>query len=687
MTMRKRGILALALIGFGLPSWCADFWDGNAAILRGDTRFESGIYAASNSFNMETEIQIENLENQKIVTAIVTQRISGQSDILVFLSPKAGESLGMTQGRMNRVRVKVPVKTISTSSVLASDRVENPDPDINPSAGMTQPALSTAPQSSQASSEAPAASSIVTLPSHAAAANDASALPAPSSNATPEVGAELPQARQAVNSTTGGSTPAPSVPAESIAETTLQKSTEGSKAPEIAATATPEAPASTESPKPAAETTTAASAAAPEAAAPEAAAAAAPEAAPVSRPAALDEVLSRVPQKRLFLPPRQDELFAQRKPVSTPAQPETAVAQKPVTEPPKETVKEPAKEPDKAVPQATVQTAETPMVTGLPSSSASSGASIASKISATPTVPMESIEVGDGEEIPRSAAVFQTPGHEPIATEEKASVKDEGTSEISDSAPENPVWAPSIAEFQPTTPNLPAEEVKPAVVEKPAETGPEEAGIGSDKNPASESGLPTSISETPKIAPEATVETASDLSPMGIDKTAIVTAKPKDQPKEPMIEVAPETAVKPATETAVKPATETKPETGTVVVLEQTKEKPPETKQKPVETAIPETVQKPVVASNPTTSLPVKAGTLKAGEFYLQLAAYATESIAQETIKSLSATYPVGVLPPAEKGKPLYRVVVGPLNKSESGTLLNWFKYRGFPDAFLKAGE
>jgi hypothetical protein len=32
----------------------------------------------------------------------------------------------------------------------------------------------------------------------------------------------------------------------------------------------------------------------------------------------------------------------------------------------------------------------------------------------------------------------------------------------------------------------------------------------------------------------------------------------------------------------------------------------------------------------------------------------------------------------------MFRVVVGPLNKAESGTLLVWFRFRGFPDAFVK---
>jgi len=42
------------------------------------------------------------------------------------------------------------------------------------------------------------------------------------------------------------------------------------------------------------------------------------------------------------------------------------------------------------------------------------------------------------------------------------------------------------------------------------------------------------------------------------------------------------------------------------------------------------------------------------------------------------------VLAPAGAGSSVYKVVIGRLNRAESGTLLRWFRYRGYPDAFLK---
>ena len=77
------------------------------------------------------------------------------------------------------------------------------------------------------------------------------------------------------------------------------------------------------------------------------------------------------------------------------------------------------------------------------------------------------------------------------------------------------------------------------------------------------------------------------------------------------------------------------------------------------------------------------------GEFtwYLQLAAYASEALARDTAARLSTTYPVLVLAPQADGKALYRVFIGPLNRAESGTLLNYFRYRGFPDAFVRTAR
>ena len=84
------------------------------------------------------------------------------------------------------------------------------------------------------------------------------------------------------------------------------------------------------------------------------------------------------------------------------------------------------------------------------------------------------------------------------------------------------------------------------------------------------------------------------------------------------------------------------------------------------------------------STLPKLAGKKGSSTFYLQLGAFSTQEVAQGLAVSLMQTYPVVVLAPVAGGKQIYKVLVGPLNKAESGTLLPVFRFRGFHDAFVR---
>jgi len=139
-------VLSLLLVPFFASA--ADFWDGNAALQRGDATFESGLYATSNSFPAGTQITILNEDTGKTVTATVTGRIEGQSDILVLLSPKTAEALGLSQGTLGRVRVTVPHGSSTAAAPQTGDQTVSRDPDVNPAAG-TAPEEPAAPSASE----------------------------------------------------------------------------------------------------------------------------------------------------------------------------------------------------------------------------------------------------------------------------------------------------------------------------------------------------------------------------------------------------------------------------------------------------------------------------------------------------------------------------------------------------------
>jgi rare lipoprotein A (peptidoglycan hydrolase) len=129
----KRWIgLTLLLVPFIVSA--AGFWDGNAALERGDAAFENGLYAASNSFPKDTRILIENLDTGKTTAATITERIEGRSDILVLLSPKTAEALGIEQGTLASVRVTV-TSSPNPTAAQPSEQAYSLDPDVNPAAG------------------------------------------------------------------------------------------------------------------------------------------------------------------------------------------------------------------------------------------------------------------------------------------------------------------------------------------------------------------------------------------------------------------------------------------------------------------------------------------------------------------------------------------------------------------------
>ncbi len=108
-------------------------WEGSAAMGRyGEFPF-TGYYGASNSFPQNTFVEVENIENGKRTRLIVVDRLS-DSGLLMLLSNQAAEDLGIYQGDISRIKVRLISKGDSASNTGYDDMVYNPDPDFNPAA-------------------------------------------------------------------------------------------------------------------------------------------------------------------------------------------------------------------------------------------------------------------------------------------------------------------------------------------------------------------------------------------------------------------------------------------------------------------------------------------------------------------------------------------------------------------------
>jgi len=452
------------------------FWDGAAAVQRGEAAFEAGMFAVSNAFAPDTEIVVEDLATGKTTSAVVTGRLEAPMDLLVLLSPAAALPLGLEPGEVAHVRVTVKRSAPPPPAILAEETAPIPDPDRVPPAvrreeTIVEPAVEPAVEESPMVAEAPVEQPVAE---------------APAEEPIPEAVAEAPA----------------EAPAEQPVAVEPGTSAEDA--------------------------------------------------------ALLAELAARSPQKQLFLPPREDEMFAYQEPVEPPAE---AAAVEVV-----------------AQPQETAPTAVEAAVAAPPEIASSTG----------PAAPSEGAEL-----IPLPEA-------------------------------------------------MPPEEQRPELVESLVARAPEPEA--EPQQPLAEPAAFTAAAVPSAAA--APIAAAIEPEPAPVVAAAPIAAPAEEKP--PVAAAAP----------AAKPA----------------EQKPPAAAVAPA--AKPAAV--PTVLDLPGTGAFV---------WYLQLAAYSTEAMARDTAAKFSATYPVLVLAPPSGSRSLYRVFIGPLNRAESGTLLNYFRYRGFPDAFVRTAQ
>ncbi len=134
---RKTVFLLFILVTTGMALYGSSVWEGNASMSRFGEFPNKGYYAASNSFERNTIIEVENLENGKKTTVIVADRLES-GGLFLLLSREAAEDLGIQQDELARVRVSIARSEGTDIVVTADDRPFNADPDINPSAELEE---------------------------------------------------------------------------------------------------------------------------------------------------------------------------------------------------------------------------------------------------------------------------------------------------------------------------------------------------------------------------------------------------------------------------------------------------------------------------------------------------------------------------------------------------------------------
>lgn len=186
------------------------------------------------------------------------------------------------------------------------------------------------------------------------------------------------------------------------------------------------------------------------------------------------------------------------------------------------------------------------------------------------------------------------------------------------------------------------------------------------------------IIEEPVIAeePEITEETLIAEEPVEADyDLALVPAE--SRPPEDFTEIDPELIIAPIEEA---PATEP-------LITEAL----PQTV--PFEIAPVEEIPEIVIAAEPEIYIPPSddvfsaplINSLEKGKYYLQIAAYSKTETVESELAKIDPRLPRAIMKIGSDDKPVYRILIGPVNLGESGALLQRFKL-DFKDAFVRQG-
>ncbi len=254
-------------------------------------------------------------------------------------------------------------------------------------------------------------------------------------------------------------------------------------------------------------------------------------------------------------------------------------------------------------------------------------------------------------------------------------------------APEETLDPPRFEEslemaLVPEDPQLPSETTPETGVDPPAVgIGEEIAFSPGDPSPPEDTDLakPTESLNPPQLEESEAIAISPDEPEMPEEKTAEVAEAPS---KPPELEIGERIAVRP---------NEPEPREETAIETPQTTEKTEEgaVGEEKVEVSREAEVAAAIERKGPDLSArPELIGDLTKGRtYFVQLGAYSDEALARSLEATYSKNYPIEVATTGSGARGIYRVLVGPLSEDESGTVLYWFRARGFNDAFVRSAD
>lgn len=744
--MKRFSPLFLVIFLVAWPMLAESTWEGTTAVSRYGEFPESGNYGASNSFAVNTAVTVKNLDNGKETTVIIVDRLENPG-LFLLVSRDAAQELGISLGEISRVSASIshPEGAIST---FPDDLPFNPDPDVNPAASVTSypdilesitPADTTvtvdlaettepADEAADIAETTEPADEVAESTEDTGDVGDAAETTEPADTAETIEVAEVDDSPPKINGVDTPSAPPeeqppaepadePSPPAETEDPVAVSALTSAEDAvdedPRLIVENPPDPPVDRDEapvvldlmPAPVLDQTE------------KFVLLAEPDAPEVSdlvdtRDPELEEAL-RISSLEEPTVVELDETLAAIVPPEPVFEETVVVEEDPVAEDiliVSELI-EPAAlaaagyeipliadEPAVESPRGPEESDDALVVSALETAIAEEDEAITA-VADTPEVregegpdePELRISGLDEPEAPVLDEALSVAGHEPAAESARITLIDDPTEEE----------AEGIAGLGLDEPVFVAEEDRPAEAEDilivsdllspsdPGDTGdalamtdPDEPAI-EEERPVVVNGFAPPVYDPDEI--DIVLEPAEPRPPEGRIAGAdlLETAEGEEPATDVDVASVGEPAITERGETRETVDGAEEPDEARIVDTESADVARPEVIEISKTETIPDTEETPTEVA----IAPVEYTTLLSREsFYLQLAAFSEAKAAARLKDDLSRIYPVTVYLTETTERPVYKVLVGPLNQDESGALLYQFKVRGFPDAFVRAG-
>lgn len=202
--MRKLriAIVVALIVGQAALLSAQSSWEGSAVVARYGEFPPGGLYAASNTFPLNSLVDVTNTATGRSARLIIANRLD-DSGVFLLLSETAADELGVARGSSASVRAE-PVQLPGLTAVEPNqDLPFHPDPDVNPAASLgdpntpiINPAAARATQTAPTPSAAPVIAAVEEAPSDAPVAAEEPTESEPEPQIEPESQPELRQEPQ-----------------------------------------------------------------------------------------------------------------------------------------------------------------------------------------------------------------------------------------------------------------------------------------------------------------------------------------------------------------------------------------------------------------------------------------------------------------------------------------------------------